>query len=34
MAGPQALWAKLASERYFISTRKRGMVAAHLTGRA
>ena len=27
MGGPQAHWAKLAFERYFISSRKRGMVA-------
>ncbi|MCB0875825.1 MAG: NAD(P)/FAD-dependent oxidoreductase [Solirubrobacterales bacterium] len=27
MAGPQAHWAKLAFERYFMSSRKRGMVA-------
>jgi sulfide:quinone oxidoreductase len=26
MAGPQAHWAKLAFERYFLSSRKRGMV--------
>lgn len=34
MAGPQAHWAKLAFERYFISTRKRGRVARDFTGRA
>ena len=28
MAGPQAHWAKLAFERYFIASRKRGMVAS------
>jgi sulfide:quinone oxidoreductase len=27
MAGPQAHWAKLAFERYFLTTRKRGMIA-------
>jgi sulfide:quinone oxidoreductase len=27
MAGPQAHWAKLAFERYFLASRKRGMVA-------
>ena len=27
MAGPQAHWAKLAFERYFLSSRKRGLVA-------
>ena len=27
MAGPQAHWAKLAFERYFLATRKRGLVA-------
>ena len=27
MAGPQAHWAKLAFERYFLASRKRGLVA-------
>jgi sulfide:quinone oxidoreductase len=27
MAGPQAHWAKVAFERYFLSTRKRGLIA-------
>jgi sulfide:quinone oxidoreductase len=27
MAGPQAHWAKLAFERYFLASRKRGIVA-------
>jgi sulfide:quinone oxidoreductase len=27
MAGPQAHWAKLAFERYFLSSRKRGVTA-------
>ena len=27
MAGPQAHWAKLAFERYFLASRKRGMLA-------
>ena len=27
MSGPQAHWAKLAFERYFLASRKRGMVA-------